>query len=107
MSDTLVTPQDVVNMITDGDLDSYLPAISVAIKRREGYIQRKAAVTLKAGDWFYIQNVSPKYLSGALVEFVEYVGGAAPVRVKFVHTVRQYYAGRCINLRESHIGAIR
>lgn len=107
MSETLVTPQDVVDLIRAGDLDSYLPAISAAIKQRQSLVQRKTAVSMNAGDQFYIQNVSPKYLVGALVEFIEYIGGVAPVRVKFVYDVRQYRAGRCINLRESHIGAQR
>ena len=100
----LILTNEVITMIQGGEFDDNLNQFTDAIRQRQKMISRYAAVTMKLGDKFYIRNISPKYLTGVVVEFVEYTSGIAPIRARMVYTVRNYHFGRIINLRESHIG---
>ena len=101
----LILTNEVITMIQGGEFDDNLNQFTDAIRQRQKMISRYAAVTMKPGDKFYIRNISPKYLTGVVVEFVEYTYGIAPIRARMVYGAGgRYPAGRIINLREGHVG---
>lgn len=105
-TDPRALSSDIINMVLNGEIDDHLVTLREAISRRESLVSRRAAVTMTRGTKFLIKNVSPKYLNGVLVEFIEYTSGVAPVRCKFIYGAGRYREGQTINLRESHIGAV-
>ena len=105
--DSFILTHELIHMIQSGEYDHSLDRLKATLKRRQEIVDQNASVNLKPGDQFYIKDISPKYLNGVLVEFVQYIGGTYPVRVKFVYGARQYGPGRMTNLRACHIGALK
>lgn len=104
MTTDRVEAGQVINLILDGVMDEHFEHIQIAMKMRRKVLAVSAAANLRTGDRFHIQNISPKYLDGVIVEYLENKGGATPIRVKLVYGIRNYPAGFIFNLRESHVG---
>lgn len=98
--------QTILDLITGGALDDDLDVLIAAAQSRRNLVAERKALNLEPGDQFFIQNISPKKLEAALVEFVEHDGTS--VKTKLVHSIdSRYRAGYVLLLRRSHVGRVR